>query len=463
LDKTPRELKLMSNSSNVDIVLFFWPDADSFTDIKRGNAASLFLRVLLEVCSTVCIKVSQSELDNFYVRDNRNEGEQITGGGIQLEMKEQQKNGVSYNVEEMQSFPIAKERKQGNLIGSVISKRAFAIEGAQSTIICHCSIQRHVIEPKPLQFTSSSKEELINCIKQITKTHQLKLLDGAFDTWEKAAIIAEVICPELIEVPTFFFLIDMILYTYICYLYAFFFVVAQQQYNSKKTELENDYRKLWVCKYKDSNLEELREIAKELSNEKINAYFSAQRSDSVSAEHFSKGFRALAQISDFDNDLKQISNNTLYNLLLNDKDVKSLDTSIKKLCTDYEKDLNTVHTKVKEELENKKKEGTEKDKEERKNNEEQSDGNKIEAKNSHKRHKFGIPKLPKPFLGLLTKMQLTEELKNRLADYDYSPYQIKWIAEFGDIYEYFSPSSKVNSEIFITAFEQELKKKIWRR
>ncbi|ETO06233.1 hypothetical protein RFI_31163, partial [Reticulomyxa filosa] len=48
LDKTPKELELMYKSSNMDIVLFFWPDTDSFADIKRGNASSLFLRVLLE-------------------------------------------------------------------------------------------------------------------------------------------------------------------------------------------------------------------------------------------------------------------------------------------------------------------------------------------------------------------------------------------------------------------------------
>ncbi|ETO33115.1 hypothetical protein RFI_03994, partial [Reticulomyxa filosa] len=48
LNKTPKELEMMYKSSNVDIVLFFWPDIDSFTNIKRDNAASLFLRVLLE-------------------------------------------------------------------------------------------------------------------------------------------------------------------------------------------------------------------------------------------------------------------------------------------------------------------------------------------------------------------------------------------------------------------------------
>ncbi|ETN97371.1 hypothetical protein RFI_40157 [Reticulomyxa filosa] len=209
LDKTPKELELMSKSSNVDIVLFFWPDTDSFADIKRGNASSLFLRVLLEVCSTVCMKVSQSELDNFYVdkqtAQDKMEEEQSMGGGIQVGMKEQQKNDVSCNVEKMQSFPIEKERKQESSNGSVISKRAFVIEGAQSTILCHCSIQEHPIESKQLSFTSSSEEELMNYIKQITQTHQLKLLDEAFDTWEKALIFAESICPVLIEVSKFFF------------------------------------------------------------------------------------------------------------------------------------------------------------------------------------------------------------------------------------------------------------------
>ncbi|ETO16218.1 hypothetical protein RFI_21140 [Reticulomyxa filosa] len=190
LDKTPKELELMSKSSNVDIVLFFWPDIDSFTDIKRGNSSSLFLRVLLEVCSTVCIK--------------------SMGGGIQVEMQEQQKNDVSCNVEKMQSFLIEKERKQDSSNGSVISKRAFVIEGAQSTILCHCSIQEHVTESKPLQFTSSSKEELMNYIKQITQTHQLKLWDKTFDTWEKALIFAESICPVLIEVSTLFFFFYLI-------------------------------------------------------------------------------------------------------------------------------------------------------------------------------------------------------------------------------------------------------------
>ncbi|ETN98939.1 hypothetical protein RFI_38546, partial [Reticulomyxa filosa] len=123
LDKTPKELELMSKSSNVDIVLFFWPDTDSFADIKRGNASSLFLRVLLEVCST-------SELDNFYVdkqttQDKKEKEKKSTGGKIQFTMKEEQKNDVSYNVEKMKSFPIEKERKQDDSNANATSRSAF--------------------------------------------------------------------------------------------------------------------------------------------------------------------------------------------------------------------------------------------------------------------------------------------------------------------------------------------------
>ncbi|ETO01062.1 hypothetical protein RFI_36378, partial [Reticulomyxa filosa] len=370
----------MSKSSNVDIVLFFWPDIDSFTDIKRGNSSSLFLRVLLEVCSTVCIKVSQSELDNFYVdkqtvQDKMEEEEQSMGGGIQVGMKEEQKNDVSCNVEKMQSFLIEKERKQGSSNVSVASKYAFVIEGAQSTILCHCSIQEHVIEPKPLQFTFSSKEELMNYIKQTAQTYRLKLWDEAFDTWGKALIFAESICPELIEeFDRQSRLIDKEHKTQISTAQS----TAQELWNSEMLGLEFEYGEIFAYKCKDRNLAEMREMAKGLSNEKTNNFFSVgcnNSSASPSKKDFDNGIVALT---------KFIPNNPSYHAFSNNT-FRELDSDVKKLYKWYEDDLSKVEESVRKQFEQEKREAEErKEKEKEKNKNKDNNENNNNDKNTDK-------------------------------------------------------------------------------
>ncbi|ETO01061.1 hypothetical protein RFI_36379, partial [Reticulomyxa filosa] len=368
----------MSKSSNVDIVLFFWPDIDSFTDIKRGNSSSLFLRVLLEVCSTVCIKVSQSELDNFYVdkqtiQDKMEEGQSM-GGGIQVGMKEQQKNDVSCNVEKMQSFPIEKEKKEDSSNGSVISKRAFVIEGAQSAILCHCSIQEHVTEFKPLQFTFSSKEELMNYIKQTAQTYRLKLWDEAFDTWGKALIFAESICPELIEeFNQQSRLIDEEHKTQISTVQS----TAQEQWNVEMLGLEFEYGEIFAYKCKNRNLAELREIANGLSNEKINSFFSVGCSNSSafpSKKDLDNGVMALT---------KFIPNNAKHHPFSDNNIFRELDGDVKKLYKWYEDDLRKVEESVRKQFEQEKREAEEK-KEKEKEKEKKKNKNKNKNNNNDK-------------------------------------------------------------------------------
>ncbi|ETO03296.1 hypothetical protein RFI_34114, partial [Reticulomyxa filosa] len=334
LDKTPKELELMYKSSDVDIVLFFWPDADSFTDIKRGNAASLFLRVLLEVCSTVCMKVSQSELDNFYVdkqtvQDNTNEEEQSMGGGIQVGMKEQQKNDVSYNVEKMKSLPTEKERKQSDSNVIVTSRSAFVIEGVQSTILCYHSVLEHVTESKQLQFTYSSKEELINFIKKITQTHRLILWNEVFDTWEKASIFVEAICPELIkEFDERLHLSNKEYEEKISTAHS----EAQERYNSQKKESEADYGKFFGYKCWGLQLKEMKGIVKVMPDEKIN--------------NFENGVQALTE---------WIPNVVSYHPFSHNR-FRYLDEDITNLYKVYENNLSHVVKMVKKQLERDKKE-----------------------------------------------------------------------------------------------------------
>ncbi|ETN98938.1 hypothetical protein RFI_38549, partial [Reticulomyxa filosa] len=480
LDKTPKELELMSKSSNVDIVLFFWPDTDSFADIKRGNASSLFLRVLLEVCSTVCMKVSQSELDNFYVdkqttQEKLNEEEQSMGGGIQVGMKEEQKNDVSYNVEKMKSFPIEKERKQESSNGSVISKRAFVIQGAQSTIICHYSIQEHITELKPFQFAYSSEEELMNYIKQITQTHRLKLWDETFDRWEKACMFTKAICPELIEVPTFLFcfefneqlrLINGEYQEKISTVQS----KAQQLWDSQKLELEFEYGNIFAYKCKNRNIAEMREIAKVLSDEKVNSFFSVSCSNlsaSPSKKDFDNGVVALT---------KFIPSNASYHLLADNNIFEDLDSEVEKLYKWYQTDLSKVEESKKKKKEQSKGKKTTKEKQgkiENENNNLKSDDERRHATNENKNNqqsngktwlRSNLNSFKQKISWLSSDTQLTEEdkeeIKNRLARYDYTPFQIKCIAGFGQLYvryqQIFLSGNPIKS---VPSQEEELKKK----
>ncbi|ETN98196.1 hypothetical protein RFI_39317 [Reticulomyxa filosa] len=456
LNKTPKELEMMYKSSNVDIVLFFWPDIDSFTDIKRGNSSSLFLRVLLEVCSTVCIKVSQSELDNFYMdkqtvqdktdekekeKENEKEeeeGEQSMGSGIQVGVKKEQKINVSCNVEKMQSFSIEKEIKQDSSNGSVTSERAFAIEGARSTILCHCSIREHVTESRTLQFVYSSEEELINYIRQITKTYRLKLWSETFDTWEKTSIFAKAIYPELIEVPKFSIefkfnkQLRLIEESYDKLMNAAH-STAQGLYDSQMLNLETAYNKFFAYKCMDSDLEEIKKKARELSDEKINNFFL--NNSPFSKIDFDNGVKVLTQCdANMQWDPNEISCHPHWNNY-----IEKLDHAIKRLYNEYKEQSHQVRESVNQQF-------------------------KME-----RRKKKEQPQIPEFYWAALkhrkSELQLMEEedrqeIENRIAGYDYTPFQIEFIARFGQTYIRFKQVFyKIKQIKSVSTQEAELKDK----
>ena len=55
----------VGSNSPIDTVLFYWPVDGTMTDINRDNPSTLFLRVLHEICSTVCIPVTVKEINAF--------------------------------------------------------------------------------------------------------------------------------------------------------------------------------------------------------------------------------------------------------------------------------------------------------------------------------------------------------------------------------------------------------------
>ncbi|ETO08261.1 hypothetical protein RFI_29128, partial [Reticulomyxa filosa] len=415
LKKAPTELEQMSKSNCTDIVLFFWPDADSFTDIKRDNAASLFLRVLLEICPTVCMKISEKELDNFYVdKQVIYREEQSMGGGIQATIKEEQKNDVSYNVEKMQSFPIEKERKQDDSDASVVSKGAFVVEGAQSTIICHHSTHKNVIKQKSMDFTLPSKELLIVYIKKITQTYRLILHDGAFGTWKKASIFAEAICPELIEVQKLLLNfqfnknLHFISEEHKKQINAVHSTI-QEQHKSQLLELKVNYSKFFAYRCRYTSLAEIKRIAKELPAEKVNSFFSANYDNITLKRNFENGVKALSEC---------IPNEVAYHSFWH-KNFGNLVEEMEALYRNYEKKLEAIRKGKK----NKQKIKGKKEKEMTKEN---PTPNKKKIINNSPMKAIQHSRMTE---------EEKQEIETRLARYDYTPLQIKFIAEFGRIYD----------------------------
>ncbi|ETN98324.1 hypothetical protein RFI_39186, partial [Reticulomyxa filosa] len=160
----------------------------------------------------------------------------------------------------------------------------------------------------------SNKEELMNYIKKITQTHRLKLWDEAFDTWEKAYFFAETICPELIEeFNRQLCLINKEHEKQINMAHS----AAQEQCNSQQLKLEG------------TNLAEMRGIARELSVEKINSFFSTSHCVSFSKNDFDNGAKALAQWIPDTSSFHPFSNN----------DFRNLEEVVKNLYKTYEKNL----------------------------------------------------------------------------------------------------------------------------
>ena len=52
-------------SGTIDMVLFYWPIEGTIIKIDRDNPTSLFLRILHEISSTVCIPVTVKEVEDF--------------------------------------------------------------------------------------------------------------------------------------------------------------------------------------------------------------------------------------------------------------------------------------------------------------------------------------------------------------------------------------------------------------
>ena len=45
-----------------DIILFYWPIYDAFDKIDRNSQTTVFIRVLHELCSTVCVLTNANEV-----------------------------------------------------------------------------------------------------------------------------------------------------------------------------------------------------------------------------------------------------------------------------------------------------------------------------------------------------------------------------------------------------------------
>ncbi|ETO19042.1 hypothetical protein RFI_18197, partial [Reticulomyxa filosa] len=418
LNKTPKELASMSRSSSVDIILFFWPDAESFIDIKRSNSASLFFRVLLEVCPTVCMKISQKELDHFYVNKQKEcQEEQSMGGGIQATIKEEQKNDVSYDTKKMQSFPIEKEKNQDGLDTIATSKSAFAIEGALSTIMCHCSVLEKEIELRQVSFTYSNNEELTNYIKKIAQTHRGPKL-----------FFCDIVC----LFPFNFFLLligqefDQKLHSINEHYKAQISTVhstAQNLYNSQISSLEIDYGKFFAHQCKGTSLAKMKVVARKLSKERVNIFFHNNSS-------------TLTWKEDFEIDL--------------DKEVCDL-------YKQYERCINkgdNISQKRKEE-EQREEEKENQTLNEKKSVQQQSDDNKPAPKDSQVSSGRFLKKIS---LRLKSEMQLTEG-GNKIAEH-YTSIQIQSIALFGRVYEHFKYQSSFFKALKnISDQEKELKEK----
>ncbi|ETO02884.1 Transverse filament protein of the synaptonemal complexis, partial [Reticulomyxa filosa] len=348
-------------------------------------------------------------------------------------------------------------------------------------------------ESNPSQFKYSNKEELMNYIKKITQTHRLKLWDEAFDTWEKAYFFAETICPELIEVPHFSFLFNCVIsYIYLCICefnrqlclineehekqINMAHSSAQEQYNSQQLELETDFGNFFAYKCKGRNLAEMRGIARELSVEKINSFFSTSHCVSFSKDDFDNGVKALAQ---------WIPDTSLYHPFSNN-DFRNLGEVVKNLYRRYEKNFSQVSESVKNQFE-KEKRDTNKDNQTgeedvkqnetvisvannyprssrntRNKNRQQSDGNKSTSRDSHTESVWVFFQKSMPWLSDET--QLTEEenqeIESRLDHYDYSPLHIELIAGFGQIYEkYKRIFLSIDPIKSVSLQENELKKK----
>ncbi|ETO13524.1 hypothetical protein RFI_23847, partial [Reticulomyxa filosa] len=445
LNKTPKELASMSRSSSVNIYY-----------IKRSNSASLFFRVLLEVCPTVCMKISQKELDHFYVNKQKEcQEEQSMGGGIQATIKEEQKNDVSYDTKKMQSFLIEKEKNQDGLDTIATSKSAFVIEGAHSTILCHCSVLEKEAELRAVSFTYSSDEELTNFIKKITQTHRLTLWNKTFSSWEKASIFAKAVCPELIEVQIFFV-------TYFVFFLLIFLLLidqefdqqlhsinesyerqisavhstAQSLYDSQISNLEIDYGKFFAYQCKGTSLAKMKAVARELSKERVNRFFH-NSSTPTWKEDFEIGYEALT---------KWIPDTASYHSFWRSYH-KDLSKDINDLYKKYESSISYVTNRLKKQLDvnkgdnisqKRKEEQREEEKEnqtlnEKKSFRQQSDNNKPTSKDSQV--SFGWLFSRKIFPWPKAEMQLTEG-GNKIAE-NYTFIQIQYIAFFGRIYEYF--------------------------
>ena len=74
LDKSKHPSVDMTQNSNqtemkqaFDIVLLYWPINDAFTNIDLGNKTTLFLRVLHEVCDTVCVPVTKDSVEYMLI------------------------------------------------------------------------------------------------------------------------------------------------------------------------------------------------------------------------------------------------------------------------------------------------------------------------------------------------------------------------------------------------------------
>ena len=57
------QVSIKTEMKPFDIVLLYWPINDAFTNIDSSNKTTLFIRVLHEVCDTVCVPITNDSVE----------------------------------------------------------------------------------------------------------------------------------------------------------------------------------------------------------------------------------------------------------------------------------------------------------------------------------------------------------------------------------------------------------------
>ena len=180
----PLHSKLESNI--MDIVLFYWPIEGRTINIDRDNPTSLFLRVLHEISSTVCIPVTIKEVEDFGTKKVF-ENDKSHGIAIRVKRVTDAKNDITWEEKQHLNLVLTKEdvkfdtfkNKYNNdcydaIDDNLTPYEIFALNGHNNTIkLClKYDVGKRIISQSQ-KMTFANKDAAIKYFQEKCQSHRI--------------------------------------------------------------------------------------------------------------------------------------------------------------------------------------------------------------------------------------------------------------------------------------------------